>query len=351
MIDPPLILVQATAYISYHQHRRCVSFKSHDIPILSVLTINSHFLYQIYYIYEMLPTGTLLHQVLASSIALDTAYALPMTPVRIDNNLEPFKSSTLESRTVLDRRIHWEGDRLIRRNPWAVPELHLFRTQSPRCDRDRGATGWICNLYPVPTPSDPSEPCRPDEILMPVEGSDPHELGHCSTGAICVDVQEMIPPPDPTHPNLGVGPFAGGLDRSHIVQIVGLLNYKQKVRASGVGVSSNVKQLNLGGQTIDAIFTNGRDVNRETDMEYINIEVEALVGGIGARPDGYRTLDSKVCRYDPGIPNEMLRECRLNSMPDGADRINVFAKVLNGGYASGANGNVVASNLHMASSP
>ena len=287
-------------------------------------------------------------------LAINFVNSMPTPPDYPDTSPNPLTRSLLQRQTPLDRRIHWEGDRLAyTRSTFAPPQPHPFRTQTSRCDRDRGATGWICDLYSTPLIANADEIGQSLPPPLAVAGNDNNrELGHCPSGSICVDVMEMIPPPHPPpDTNLGVGPFAGCLDRSHIISIINLMTYKAKARAAGVGVAQNVKQMKLDGKTMDVVFTSGNDVNLYADMEFIDVEVEALTGGPGARPDGYRRLDGKMCRWDPAKPRELVRSCRIDKFPAGADRVNVVAKTLNGGGRFGANGNMIVSQLGMSLAP
>ena len=288
-----------------------------------------------------------LHQALAWLLTLHTVHTVPTTLASSGADATASNSSILELRqSGLDRRIHWEGDRQVYspQGPFAPNQNHPFATQTSVCDRDRGATGWICQLYPVPDPpnNNPAELYVAPTAWRPVE-QDPHVLGHCADGSICVDVGHMMPPPDARYPQQGIGPFAACLDRSHIIQIVFMLNYRQKVAATNVGTNADLQKQRkrLAGETLDVIASSGADVNREGDMEFIDIEVEKKIAPGESRPDGFQTLASKICKVDAGKP---VRSCRIDKMPAGADRINVKGKTYNGGGVSGVNANIISSN-------
>ena len=290
-----------------------------------------------------------LQNVLALVIAIRTTSALPTDLKDSSRASAPpsLSKSSLSSRQLLDTRIQCETTCKVRTNAFLPAFDHTCSSQSSVCDRDRGATGYICYLYPKPDAFNPGEPFA-HQPLYQLEDPNAHELGHCPDGSICVDIGDMIPAPDPRFPNQGTGPFAGCLDRSHIINIIQMLNYKQKEAAENVGVQTSVANIpDVVGDALDVIVSAGDDADRQADMEFIDIEIEGLMRNGGGRPGGYKTLGSRMCRYDPTKPREMLRSCRVDAVPKGADRVTVKAKTLFGGGPSGANGNIVVSNPHM----
>ncbi|KAG8529509.1 uncharacterized protein KY384_006146 [Bacidia gigantensis] len=253
------------------------------------------------------------------------AKALPIEAA-IDDDSPLLNITTPDSLTSLSlkkrafTKITWSGPRQVRQSPFAPVETLNCLTQRSSCDRSRGARAWITDIYVEPNPN--IEALHGLPIYYFPNPADAHPTG-----------------PHPNFPNLGTGPFAGCLPHETIFYIVNLVNYKQaqQNKRGGVGTSIDVKQAMLGGKSVDIVFTAGDSIDQKADLDYIDMEVQALVGGGGSsRPDGYKTLASKTCEAP-----QKVRECRIDNFPQGADRLLVHAHAVQDGQITGANGNVV----------
>ena len=205
----------------------------------------------------------------------------------LDITADHGSASELQKRAFT--KITWDCPRQVKASPFGGLQTKTCHTQHSRCDPSRGARAWIADLYVEPTT--PMSPFYQQPLWFFDNPTDAQQTGYCPQGTVCQDRTTMEAGPYPYEPNLGTGPFAGCLSQDHVINIVHLLSYKTKKTAArgSVGVSTNVKQLSLGGKSVDIVFTAGDDIDRAANMDYIDRDVQALIGGHGSRPDGYTT--------------------------------------------------------------